>query len=91
MNIPGQGLERVCWNKELRMDQADAAVWQEVCQLLEEPERLEQEYRQRLQPQQRPNEHEGLQAQIGKLRRGIARLIDSYADGLIDKDELNRE
>ena len=25
---------------------------------------------------------------MGKLRRGIARLIDSYADGLIDKQEF---
>ncbi len=79
MNIPRQGFERVCWNKELRMDQTDTAVWQEVCRLLEDPERLEQEYRQRLQPQEKPNEHEGLQSQLGKLRRGIARLIDSYA------------
>ncbi len=70
------------------MDQTDAAVWQEVCRLLENPGRLEQEYRQRLQPQQKPDEHEGLEGQMGKLRRGIARLIDSYADGLIDKQEF---
>jgi site-specific DNA recombinase len=68
MNIPRQGFERVCWNKELRMDQTDAAVWQEVCRLLDNPERLEQEYRQRLQPQQQTNEHEGLLAQTSKLR-----------------------
>jgi site-specific DNA recombinase len=36
MNIPRQGFERVCWNKEVRMDQADVAVWQEVCRLLGE-------------------------------------------------------
>ncbi len=88
MNIPRQRFERVCWNKEVRMDQMDTVVWQEVCRLLEEPERLEQEYRQRLQPQEKPNEHEGLESQLGKLRRGIARLIDSYADGLIDKQEF---
>jgi site-specific DNA recombinase len=88
MNVPRQGFERVCWNKELRMDQADAAVWQEVCHLLENPERLEQEYRQRLQAAPQPNEHEGLSAQVSKLRRGIARLIDSYADGLIEKQEF---
>jgi len=88
MNIPRQGFERVCWNKELRMDQADAAVWQEVCQLLEDPERLEQEYRRRLLPQQEQGEYEGLENQMSKLRRGIARLIDSYADGLIDKHEF---
>ena len=34
MNIPRQGFQRVCWNKEVRMDQTDAAVWQEVCRLL---------------------------------------------------------
>ncbi len=83
MSLPRRGFERLCWNKELRMDQADAAVWQEVCGLLQVPERLEQEYRQRLSPHQQLNEHEGLDIQMGKLRRGIARLIDSYADGLI--------
>jgi site-specific DNA recombinase len=88
MNLPRHGFERLCWNKELRMDQADAAVWQEACLLLEHPERLEQEYRQRLHPKPQPNEHEGLDAQLSKLRRGIARLIDSYADGLIDKQEF---
>jgi site-specific DNA recombinase len=88
MNVPRQGFERVCWNKELRMDQADTTVWQEVCRLLENPQRLEQAYRQRLQPKSQPAEHEELVAQINKLRRGIARLIDSYADGLIDKEEF---
>jgi site-specific DNA recombinase len=88
MSLPRFGGKRWCWNRELRMDQMDMAVWREVCQLLEEPERLEQEYRQRLQPQQKPNEQEGLDAQMGKLRRGLARLIDSYAEGLIDKQEF---
>lgn len=88
MSLPRHGGQRWCWNKELRLDQTDAAVWQEVCRLLEEPERLEQEYRRRLLPRQKPDEDAGLQTQMGKLRRGIARLIDSYADGLIDKQEF---
>jgi hypothetical protein len=88
MSLPRFGGKRWCWNKELRLDQTDAAVWREVCQLLEEPERLEQEYRQRLQPPSKPNEQEGLDAQMGKLRRGLARLIDSYAEGFIDKQEF---
>ncbi|MBO0779587.1 MAG: hypothetical protein J2P37_12240, partial [Ktedonobacteraceae bacterium] len=82
------GGKRWCWNKELRIDQTDTAVWQEVCQLLEEPEQLEQEYRQRLQPPSKPDEQEGLDTQMGKLRRGIARLIESYAEGFIDKQEF---
>jgi site-specific DNA recombinase len=88
LNLPSKGFERICWNKELRMDQMDAAVWQEACHLLEEPERLEQEYRQRLLPSEKQAESESLEVQMGKLRRGIARLIDSYADGLIDKQEF---
>lgn len=88
MSLPRFGGKRRCWNKELRLDQTDAAVWQEVWHLLEEPERLEQEYRRRLQGPQKPQEPEGLDAQMGKLRRGIARLIDSYAEGFIDRQEF---
>ena len=51
-------------------------------------ERLEQEYRQRLQPSAPSDEQGGLDAQMGKLRRGIARLIDSYAEGFLDKHEF---
>jgi site-specific DNA recombinase len=88
MNIPRHGFERVCGNKPVRMEQTDAAVWHEVCQLLAQPARLEQAYRQRLHPQQQAQTHQGLEVQIGKLRRGIARLIDSYAEGLLDKQEF---
>jgi site-specific DNA recombinase len=67
----------------------DEAVWEEVCRLLEHPERLEQEYRRRLvQEENTPDELSSLEARMGRLRQGIARLIDSYADGLIDKGEF---
>src|SRR5712692_9189742 len=78
----GVGTKNCAWTR--RMQQSE----RRVCRLLEEPERLEQDYRRRLEPQQEPNEHEGLESQMSKLRRGIARLIDSYADGLIDKQEF---
>jgi site-specific DNA recombinase len=80
---------RLCWNKQLRTDLVDEAVWEEVCRLLSHPERLEQEYRRRLvQQEQTPDELSSLQARMGRLRQGIARLIDSYAEGLIDKAEF---
>ncbi len=80
---------RLCWNKQLRTDLVDEAVWEEVCRLLEHPERLEQEYRRRLvQEEKTPDELSSLQARMGRLRQGIARLIDSYAEGLIDKEEF---
>jgi site-specific DNA recombinase len=88
LNLPRRGFERLCKNKEIRMDELDAVVWQEVCSLLEHPERLEQEYRQRLLPAHQDAETNVLQAQLGKVRRGIARLIDSYTDELIDKGEF---
>jgi site-specific DNA recombinase len=88
MNMPRPGFERVCGSKPLRMEQTDAAVWHEVCRLLAQPARLEQAYRQRLHPDQPSDAYQGLETQMSKLRRGLARLIDSYADGLIDKQEF---
>jgi site-specific DNA recombinase len=73
------GGTRLCYNKEVRLDQLDQAVWAEVCRLLEAPERLEQEYRARLQPPRDPDELRRVDAQTGKVRRGIARLIDGCA------------
>src|SRR5437764_9334163 len=79
---------RLCWNKQLRTDLVDEAVWNEVCKLLEEPSRLEQEYRQRLLAKESSTELAGLETSLGRLRQGIARLIDSYAEGMIDKAEF---
>jgi site-specific DNA recombinase len=87
-DVSRSGGTRLCWNKEVRMDQLDQAVWEEVCRLLEEPERLEQEYRQRLHPSQDPDEVRTLEAQIAKVQRGITRLIDGYTEGLLDKEEF---
>ncbi|GHO79120.1 DNA recombinase [Ktedonobacter sp. SOSP1-85] len=81
---------RLCWNKQVRTDLLEEAVWNEVCALLEDPTRLEQEYRQRLQTsEQEPSpELRGFLASQGRLRQGIARLIDSYAEGTIEKAEF---
>ena len=79
---------RLCWNKQLRTDLVDEAVWNEVCKLLEDPSRLEQEYCQRLLAKEHSTELTGLEASLGRLRQGIARLIDSYAEGMIDKAEF---
>jgi site-specific DNA recombinase len=80
---------RVCGNKQLRTDLLDEAVWKEVCQLLKDPTRLEQEYQHRLQTVDALPELHGLQASLGRLRQGVARLIDSYAEGTIDKAEFD--
>ena len=83
------GGERVCQNTQVRTDLVDLAVWQEVCTLLAHPERLAEEYRRRLPETgaKRPP-LVTVEGQISQLRQGVARLIDSYADGLIDKHEF---
>jgi site-specific DNA recombinase len=79
----------LCWNKQLRTDLVDEAVWLEVCRLLEDPTRLAQEYQHQLQTADVAPELKGLQTSLGRLRQGIARLIDSYAEGVIDKTEFD--
>jgi site-specific DNA recombinase len=80
---------RMCWNKQVRTDLIDQAVWQEVCKLLADPTRLEREYRQRLLATDPTPELRGLETSQGRLRQGIARLIDSYTEGTIDKTEFD--
>jgi site-specific DNA recombinase len=83
------GGERICDNLQVRTDKLDEWVWQEVCALLEEPQRLQQEYQRRLDaPQPQNQDLVTTQAQLTKVRQGIARLIDSYTEGFIEKQEF---
>ena len=68
----------------------EQAVWSEVGRLLAEPSRLADEYQRRLEAvRARPGEADGslIDQQIAKLRQGIARLIDGYAEGYLDQAE----
>ena len=83
------GGERMCSNHQVRTDLLDMAVWREARALLEQPHRLEQEYRQRLAPtDDQASDQTALEQQRTKLRHGLARLIDSYAEGFLDKHEF---
>jgi site-specific DNA recombinase len=84
------GGARVCDQTQVRTDLLDLAVWQEVCTLLAHPERLAEEYTRRVHASGRAmrQAQPTLDTQIGKLRQGLARLIDSYAEGLMDKQEF---
>src|SRR5712691_6597283 len=84
------GGERVCQHTQVRTDLVDRAVWQEVCTLLAHPERLAEEYRRRWQPEMSAKRLPlaTVESQISQLRQGVARLIASYAEGLIDKYEF---
>jgi site-specific DNA recombinase len=81
------GGERVCPNTPGRTELLELAVWQEVCALLAHPERLAEEYRRRVQPDTRAKRTTlaTIEGQLRKLRQGLARLIDSSAEGLLEK------
>ena len=83
------GGHRVCTNKQVRQDLLDQAVWNDVRSLLAEPDRVERELHRRLDGADDDPQHTAkLKAQIDKVRRGIARLIDAYGEGLLDKSEF---
>ncbi len=84
------GGERVCSAQAVRTDVLEMAVWQQVCALLAEPGRLEQEYQRRLQAPEAPYQEQlrRVTATVQKLHQGVARLIDSYAEGIIEKAEF---
>jgi site-specific DNA recombinase len=67
----------------------DEAVWQDVCQLLKEPAKLEAEYERRLQgnAEQTPRSQD-LASRLVQVKRGIGRLIEAYRDGLLEKEEF---
>jgi site-specific DNA recombinase len=51
---------------------------------------LEQEYRQRLAVRsEQETERTAVERQRGKLRQGLARLIDSYTEGYLEKPEFD--
>jgi site-specific DNA recombinase len=83
------GGERICDNPQLRTDRLDQYVWDEVCALLQEPKRLTQEYQRRLQtPDGEQQSLQVIQTQISRRCKSIARLIDSYTEGYIEKQEF---
>jgi site-specific DNA recombinase len=82
----------VCSNVQVRTDRLDEAVWREVERLLRDPARIATEYERRLAEARRHGvdgpDLAAAEAQLAKLRRGMGRLIDSYAEGLIERAEF---
>jgi len=79
---------RMCRNKQVRADLLERAVWEDVSDLLRHPQRIEAEYRRRIE-NRRPNAMWDAQnAAVQKIERGIARLVDGYSEGLLEKEEF---
>jgi site-specific DNA recombinase len=84
------GGQRLCWNKQVRTDVLDAAVWEDVRSLLAEPERIRAEYERRLEKTEPDGAREADQIMklITQVRKSISRLIDAYEEGLLERSEF---
>jgi site-specific DNA recombinase len=84
------GGQRLCWNKAVRTDFLDAAVWEDVRSLLSEPERIKAEYERRCQRKKPDHDREvdQLKKLSGQVKKSISRLIDAYGEGLLEKSEF---
>jgi site-specific DNA recombinase len=82
----------VCANRPVRSDRLERAVWAEIETILNDPERIAHEYRRRLTELVAEDRADAdgreVERRIGALRRGVGRLIDGYADGVIDRVEF---
>jgi len=83
--------KRICHNRSLRGNNLECAIWADVSALLAEPKRIADEYERRLNigddPKEAPSQHK-LQMQTSRVQRQISKLIDAYAEGLIEKREF---
>jgi site-specific DNA recombinase len=82
------GGERICSNAQVPGEFLESAAWQEVCDLLTHPERLEHEYQGGCKVGASLESVETLKAQRLKLQHALERLIDSFTEGLIEKDQF---
>ncbi|WP_333023936.1 recombinase family protein [Wolbachia endosymbiont of Pentidionis agamae] len=79
---------RICYNKAIRTDVLDKAVWKEVENLLKEPDRVANEYQHRLLGDKDSLLCQTLEKKENKIKRSISKLIDSYAQEYITQEEF---
>lgn len=79
-----------CFNRQVDAEGLEQTVWAEVKALLQDPARLETEYNRRLAGAKALGQKEliPIERELKRTRNAIGRLIDSYADGLMEKGEF---
>ena len=83
------GGEAICNNKSVNGDRLETSVWGDVCALLQNPDRLRQEFEHRLaRPTTEAFDTSHLADSIARLKRRIARLIDAYENDWLDKSDF---
>jgi site-specific DNA recombinase len=82
------GGEHICSNTQIRAESLETKILETVCKILKNPGSLEQEDQDDNQREALPEKVDTLRAQLQKLRHGMERLIDSLAEGVIEKDQF---
>ena len=82
------GGERMCNNLQVQAALLETAVWNDVRALLQSPHRIEEQYHRRLKNKKKADDGEQLNSITHKIKRGIARLVDAYGEGLLEKSEF---
>ena len=82
------GGERICSNTQIRAESLEAEIWENVCKIVRNPGSLQHENQDSKQRDALLENVDTLSAQRQKLRHGLERLIDSLAEGVIDKDQF---
>ena len=84
------GGQRLCWNKQVRTDLLDAAVWEDVRHLLSEPGADPGGVRAAVAgPGGGAGPRGGTSSKMIKnVKKRISRMIDAYGDGLLEKSEF---
>lgn len=79
----------ICNNKTVNGTSLETAVWRDVCELLQNPERLQRELQRRLDrpPDERCDGAHRAES-IAKLKRQMARLLDAYENDWVEKSEF---
>jgi site-specific DNA recombinase len=85
------GGERLCWNRQVRTDRLEEAVWQDVTALLGDPQRLQAEAQRRFNGSAgQPIDRGRLHDQIRRSKAGLSRVIDAYENELLDRSEFEQ-
>jgi hypothetical protein len=82
------GGERICSNSQVQGGFLETAVWREVSNLLMNPEKIELEHEERSKAGAVLDNLDTLRSQRTKLQHAMERLIDSFTEGLIEKDQF---
>jgi site-specific DNA recombinase len=81
------GGESWCQNAAVTRN-LEVEVWADVCELIQNPERLRMELERRLNPKPSATDCESLRGSITRLKRQLARLLDMYETGYLEKEDF---